>query len=140
MGARVFDAIETGGSLVAGRVVNRIYLERLPANARAQGVDECLAGRANTRRLTGTAGERHLNIGARLGGRGWKSRSGKDGSAKARRYDGCGTKETTDVQCDHAAHFANSSTSHTMIFDECSITVALEHTFTQEPAARHYVR
>jgi hypothetical protein len=67
---RVFDAVYRGGEVGGGGVVDRIYLDRLCAGSRAQRVHECLSGGTNTGCLGGAAGEYHLDVGARLRGRG----------------------------------------------------------------------
>ncbi|SON63336.1 hypothetical protein MSIMFI_04866 [Mycobacterium simulans] len=85
MGASVSNTVDAGGPLLTGWVVDRIDPQRLCANAWTKGVDECLPGRANARRLTGATGKHHLHIGARLGGRGWDSEDRKNGGAEAPR-------------------------------------------------------
>jgi hypothetical protein len=77
MRARVSDAVEARAPLMGGRIVDRIYVERLPADARAQVVDERLSRRTDTGRLIGTAGEHHLHVGTRVGGRGRNDRERK---------------------------------------------------------------
>ena len=83
-------------------VVDRVYVERLCADARAQGVDESLPGRADTGRVIGAAGEHHLNVRTRVGGGGGDSRR-EDGGAKGRRRDYRRSEETRELTCDHAA-------------------------------------
>src|ERR1700757_5537972 len=87
MSAGVSNPVDSGRPLVAGGVVDRIYVHRLSAQARAQGVDERLSGRADTRVFTGTAGEHHLGVGASLGGRG-RNGGGRDDSGKQPRCGG----------------------------------------------------
>jgi hypothetical protein len=53
---------------MSGGVIDRIYVEGLCANARVQGVDECLPGRAEAGWIVGAAGEHHLHVRARIGG------------------------------------------------------------------------
>src|SRR5271166_5447424 len=97
MSGHVSNTVESGRPLVAGRVVDRIYVHGLTAQARAQGVDECLARRADTRVLTGATSEHHLGVRAALGGRerncgGWED-SGKQPRCGCYRR----AKEASDV-------------------------------------------
>jgi hypothetical protein len=131
MSARVSDAVEARGPLIAGGVVDRVHLERLCADARAQRVDERLSGWSNTGRLTGSAGEHHLNIGARLGGRGWETWGERNGSAEARRREDCWTNKTNDVTSDHVEYFAPVSESQTLIFHACPILIFVGYRHTE---------
>jgi hypothetical protein len=63
-----------------------------------QVVDEGLSGRANTRRLTGTAGEHHLHIWAGLRGCGWDE-GGRQRPTCRRRN----TKDTSNTAWFHGA-------------------------------------
>ena len=69
--ARVSNTVYGGGKFHAGGVFDRIYPDRLCAESRAQRVHECLSRWTNTGWLGGAAGEYHLDVGARLRGRGW---------------------------------------------------------------------
>ena len=66
MRARVSDAVESGGPVVAGRVVDGIDVERPWGNTCSKIVDECLSGRAETGCFTGAAGVHDLHVGGRL--------------------------------------------------------------------------
>ena len=74
-----FGEFDAGGKIGAGRVVDRIHVDRLVADLRPQCVDERLSDPADTGRLAGTPGEHHLDVGARLSRRGW------DGGAQQQR-------------------------------------------------------
>jgi hypothetical protein len=103
MRARVSNAVLARTRPVMGSgVVDRIYVERFCTNAWAQGVDECLSGRADPGRVVGAAGEHDLKVRTRIGGGGRDCRR-EDGSANARRRDYRRSKETREVTCDHAA-------------------------------------
>ncbi|MDT5366666.1 MAG: hypothetical protein QOC62_1097 [Mycobacterium sp.] len=70
MSARIPNAVDRGGEVGGGGVVDRIYPDRLCADPRAKRVHECLSGWTKTGVLGGAAGEYHLDVGARLRGRG----------------------------------------------------------------------
>ena len=97
--ARVMNTVYRGGEVGAGGVVDRIHPDRLCADSRAQRVHECLSCRTNTGFLGGAAGEYHLDVGARLRGRGW------DGCAQQRptcqRHS---TNDNNDMACPHGPY------------------------------------
>ena len=64
MCAGVRNAIDGGGEVGGGRVVDCLDPNRLRADPRAERVDEGLARGANTRRLGGAACKYHLGVGA----------------------------------------------------------------------------
>ena len=71
MSVRIAGAGGCGrGEIVGGGVVDRIYPDGSTPDPRAQCVDECLSGWTKTGVLGGAAGEYHLDVGARLRGRG----------------------------------------------------------------------
>ena len=98
MGARVLNAVQGGGEVGGGWVVDRIYADRFCADLRAQRVHECLSCRTNTGVLGGAAREYHLEVGAGLRGR------ERNGCAQ-RRPTCCGrsTNENSDMACLHRA-------------------------------------
>jgi hypothetical protein len=103
MRARVSDAVLARVRPVVGSgVVDRIHIERLCADARAQGGDERASRRADAGRVIGAAGEHHLNVRTRIG-RGQGDCRRDDGDANTRRRDYRGTKETTNLMREHAA-------------------------------------
>src|ERR1700723_224640 len=101
MSAGISNPVDSGRPLVAGGVVDRIYVHGLSAQAPAQGVDERLSGRADTRVLARSAGEHHLGVGASLGGRGRNGVGGEDSGKQPR----CGgyrrTKQASEVMRNH---------------------------------------
>ena len=94
--ARVPDADQGGGEVGGGGVVDRIYLDRLCADSRAQRVHECLSCWTNTGILGGAAREHHLEVGAGLRGR------GRNGCAQGRPTCCC-SNEYSGVACPHRA-------------------------------------
>ena len=98
MCARVPNAVRGGGEVGGGGVVDRIHLDRLRADSRAQRVHKSLSGWTNTRWLRGTAREDHLDVGARLRGR------GRNGCAQQRPTCYCrSTNEHGDMAFPHQA-------------------------------------
>ena len=83
--AGVIDAHQSGGEIRRGRVVDRIHAHRLPADFRAQRVDECMPEETRPRRLAGASGEHDLYIGARRRSCGRGGRCGRDGCYPQRR-------------------------------------------------------
>ncbi len=67
--------LDAAAKIGAGRVVDRIHAHRLVAGLRAHCVDEGLSDPADTRRLAGTPGEHHLDVGTRVSRRGWDGRA-----------------------------------------------------------------
>jgi hypothetical protein len=98
MSARVFNAVDGGGKVHGGGVVDRIHPDRLCADSRAQRVHECLSGWTNTGVLGGTAREYDLDVGAGLRGRGRKRRA-----QERRTCDRRSTNEHGNIACPHSA-------------------------------------
>ena len=96
MGARVSNAVEGGGEVGGGRVVNRVYADRLCTGACAQRVHKCLPGWPDTGVLGGAAGEYHLDVGARLRERGRNGCAQRHPTCNRRR-----TNEHSDTACPH---------------------------------------
>jgi len=98
MSARVSNAVDGGGEVHGGGVVDRIYADRFCADSCAQRVHECLSGWTNTGVLGGAAREYHLDVGAGLRGRGRKRRA-----QERRACDRRSTNEHGNIACPHSA-------------------------------------
>ena len=98
MSAGVPNAVHGGGEVGGGGVVDRIHLHRLRADSCAQRVHKSFSGWTETGCLGGTAREDHLDVGARLRGR------GRNGCAQRRQTRYCrGTNEYGDIASPHGA-------------------------------------
>jgi hypothetical protein len=96
MSARVPNADQGGGEVGGGGIVDRIYPERPCADSRAQGVYERVSRGAKAGVLGGATREYHLEVGARLCGR------GRNGCAQ-RRQTCCCNNEYRGMACPHRA-------------------------------------
>lgn len=95
--SRIINAACGRREIGGGGVVDRIHPDRLCADARVQRIDEILTDGANAGRLGGPSGEHHLDIGARVRGRGGHG-------CDQRAHGGhCGTKETREGMRLHVA-------------------------------------
>jgi hypothetical protein len=80
---RIVDAVDRAREVDGGGVLDPVDVEGLGADLGSQRVDEDLTDAADARRLTGAAGEHHLDVGAarsgcadgRLGGGGGNGRA-----------------------------------------------------------------
>lgn len=64
--ARVSNSINTGGPLIGRGIIDRIDVQGLVTDLRAQRIDELLSRRANTGGVTGATGKHHLHVRTRL--------------------------------------------------------------------------
>ena len=87
MRACVRNAVDGRGEVGGGGVVDRVHADRLPADSRAQGVDERIAGRAGARFFGGAAGKHHLGVGTRVAVRGRHRRTLHRAHRQCRRAD-----------------------------------------------------
>jgi hypothetical protein len=106
MTARVPDPVDDGlrkrnavAEIAAGGVVNRIHVHRSRANLRAERVDERLSDPAHPWRFTGTPGEHHFHVRARLGGRNRDRRA-----EQRRRGQDRGTRDTEETSDSATGH------------------------------------
>ncbi len=97
--ARVMNTVYGGAKVGAGGVVDRIYPDRLCADPRAQRVHKCLPCWTNTGFLGGTAGEYHLDVGARLRGSGWDGCAHQRGTRPQHN-----TNDNNDMTCPHGPY------------------------------------